>query len=131
MSDKYPLPSYAVSAWVAGDSLMIAFPGTVTEQGHTIKLPASAGGLQAAINIMKERARAEDLRIGNAGTPTQYTLEQRAGMAYGKAVRRLRAEEETALAERNEEKLKAHTAKVRRAEREKTEAAEFLKELGL
>lgn len=127
----YPLPAYAVSAWVAGDSLMIAFPGTVSEQGHTIKLPASEGGLRAAINIMKERARAEDLRIGNAGTPTQYTLEQRAGMAYGKAVRKLRAEEELAVAEKNEAKLKAHTAKVRRAEREKAEAAEFLKELGL
>lgn len=127
----YPLPAYAVSAWVAGDSLMIAFPGTVSEQGHTIKLPASAGGMAAAINIMKERARAEDLRIGNAGTPTQYSIEQRAGIAYGKAVRRLRQEEAEAIAEKNEAKLKAHTAKVRRAEREKAEAAEFLKELGL
>lgn len=131
MSEPYPLPAYAVSVWVAGDSLMIAFPGTVSEQGHTIKLPASEGGLRAAVNIMRERSRAEDLRIGNAGTPTQYTLEQRAGMAYGRAVRKLRHEEESALAEANADKLEKHTAKVRRAKREADEAKEFLKELGL
>lgn len=130
-ADKYPLPAYAVSMWVVGDSLMIAFPGTVTEQGHTIKLPASAGGLQAAVNIMRERSRAQDLRLGNRGTPTQHEIEARAGAAFGKAVRKEREAREAAVTERNERKLAEHTAKVRRAERERKEAATFLKELGL
>lgn len=131
MPDKYPLPAYAVSAWVAGDSLFIAFPGSVSEQGHTITLPASEGGLRAAVNILKDRSRAEDLRIGNAGTPTQYSIEQRAGIAWGRATRKLREEEAALVAEKNEAKLAEHTAKVRRAKREKDEAEEFLKELGL
>lgn len=132
MTDKYPLPSYAVSAWVVGDNLMIAFPGTgPSGQGHTIKLPASAGGLQAAITIMKDRAAAQDMRLGNRGTPTQYEIEARAGAAFGKAVRKLREEREAMIAERNERKMQEHTAKVRRAEREAAEAKEFLKELGL
>ena len=54
MPDPYPLPAYAVSIWISGDDLMVAFPGTVTEQGHTIRLPASAGGLQAAVNRLSE-----------------------------------------------------------------------------
>jgi hypothetical protein len=73
--DKYPLPEYAVSVWVAGDNLMVAFPGTVSERGHTIKLPASATGLSTAITIMKERAQARSLFLGNRGTPTQYEIE--------------------------------------------------------
>jgi hypothetical protein len=73
--DKYPIPHYAVSVWVAGDHLMVAFPGTASEQGHTIKLPVSAGGLQAAITVLKDRATARDLRLSNRGTPTQWDLE--------------------------------------------------------
>jgi hypothetical protein len=129
--DKYPLPDYAVSMWVVGDSIMIAFPGTVSEQGHTIKLPASEGGLRAAISIMKDRAVAQNLRIGNAGTPTQHDIERQAGKAWGAVSRRLREAKEAMIAERNERKLAEHTAKVRRAEREAKEAREFLKELGL
>jgi hypothetical protein len=113
MSDKYPLPAYAVSMWVVGDNLMVAFPGTVSEKGHTIKLPASAGGLQAAITIMKDRARATDLRIGNKGTPTQYDLE-----AIGKFMI-----ENAGYKER--EARKASTAA------EVAEATAFLEELGL
>lgn len=130
-ADKYPLPAYAVSMWVVGDHLMIAFPGTVSEQGHTIKLPASAGGLQAAITIMKDRAAAESLKIGNKGTPTQYDIERAAGRAWGAVTKRLNEAKAALVAENNERKLKEHTAKVRRLAREKAEAEEFLKELGL
>lgn len=111
--DKYPLPSYAVSVWVAGDSLFIAFPGTVSEQGHTIKLPASAGGLQAAINIMKARASASSLKIGNRGTPTQWDAD--AVLAHWAF----------------EAKIAEHEVKMAAERRKKTEAAEFLKGLGL
>lgn len=75
MSEKYPLPEYAVNVWVAGDNLMVAFPGTVTEQGHTIKLPASQAGFQTIVRILRDRATAKDLRLGNEGTPAQYDLE--------------------------------------------------------
>jgi hypothetical protein len=111
MTDKYPLPSYAVSAWVAGDSLFIAFPGMVSEQGHTIKLPASAGGLQAAVNIMRQRSQAQDLRLGNKGTPTQWDIMRLE--ALNKAL--------------NED----GAAKRAKAAQERAEAEEFLKELGL
>lgn len=118
-ADKYPLPEYAVNMWVAGDSLMVAFPGTVSEQGHTIKLPASAGGLQAAINIMKERARAASLRIGNKGTPTQWDAD--AILAHWGKMAKVE----------NDEKIAKHEAKIAQARREREEAETFLKELGL
>lgn len=125
----YPIPAYAISVWVAGDSLMIAFPGTVTEKGHTIKLPASAAGLDTAVKIAKARAEASDLRIGNRGTPTQYDVE--AGKAWGAVTKRQRAEREAVEAADKADALARHTAKKRRAAREKEEAETFLKELGL
>lgn len=117
--DKYPLPAYAVSMWVVGDNLMIAFPGTITEQGHTIKLPASEGGLRAAISIMKDRATAESLRIGNRGTPTQWDTDKQ--MAHWG--RMLKADAD--------EKVAKHERKMAEARKEREEAEEFLKELGL
>lgn len=119
MSDKYPLPAYAVSVWVAGDSLMVAFPGTLSEQGHTIRLPASEGGLRAAISIMKDRAAAESLKLGNRGTPTQWDTDKQ--MAHwGKM-----------LKAGNDGKIAKHERKLAEAKREREEATEFLKELGL
>lgn len=131
MTDKYPLPAYAVSMWVVGDNLMIAFPGTNTEKGHTIKLPASAGGLQAAITIMKDRARATDLRIGNSGTPTQYDLE-----AIGRFMARRKTNDELVAAKERktkefERRLAARESERAASEAEAAEAAAFLEELGL
>jgi len=77
MPESYPLPSYAVSLWIAGDDLWLAFPGQGPEgRGHSVRLPASVGGLQAAIKILRARETAEDLRIAQRGTPTQYDLER-------------------------------------------------------
>ena len=129
--DKYPLPAYACSVWVAGDNLMVAFPGTVTEQGHTIKLPCSENGLKTVIKILRDRALARDLRLGNDGTPSQWTAEQLAGRAWGTVAKRQREEREARIAEENERKLREHTARTRRQARERAEADEFLKELGL
>ena len=111
MSDKYPLPAYACSIWVAGDSLMVAFPGTITEQGHTIKLPISEGGLKAALHILRERAQAQDLRIGQRGTPTNIDAQRLAAL-------------NEALNAESRAKREARAA-------ERAEASEFLKELGL
>lgn len=130
-ADKYPLPAYACNVWVAGDSLMVAFPGTVTEQGHTIKLPASEGGLKTALSILRNRSDAQDLRLGNAGTPTQWDVECHAGAAWGKVTKRQREEREALKLQKEAEEQAYRTARTRRAERESREAAEFLKELGL
>jgi len=118
MTDRYPIPGYACNIWVAGDNLMVAFPGTVTEQGHTITLPISEGGLKTALTILQDRAKARSLLLGNSGTPTQWDAERLAAMA--KALSRSREEKLEALAERKAEKA----AKV-------AEADAFLKELGL
>ncbi len=77
MPEPYPLPAHAASFWIAGDDLWIAFPGQGPEErGHSIRLPASAAGMQAAVTIMRERASARSLKLGNAGTPTQYEIER-------------------------------------------------------
>lgn len=77
MPESYPLPAYAVSMWIAGDDLFIAFPGQGPEErGHTIKLPASIAGFQTTIAIMRERQSARSLKLGQRGTPTQWELEQ-------------------------------------------------------
>jgi hypothetical protein len=78
MPEPYPLPSHAASFWIAGDDLWIAFPGQGPEErGHSIRLPASAGGLATAISIMRARSKAhttDELKLGNR-TPTRYDLE--------------------------------------------------------
>jgi hypothetical protein len=77
MPEAYPLPSYACSLWVAGDDLMVAFPGQGPEErGHTIRLPASAGGLTAVIKILRERASAASTKLSARGTPSQYEVER-------------------------------------------------------
>lgn len=125
----HPLPSYAVACWIAGDNLMVAFPGTLSEKGHTIKLPASAAGLDTAIKIMKARAEADDLRIGNRGTPTQYEVE--AGKAWGTVSKRMAKEHREAVEAKVAEKAEISKRQARKKEREAAEAAEFLKGLGL
>lgn len=77
MPESYPLPDYAVSLWVAGDDLWIAFPGQGPEgKGHSVRLPASIAGFATAISILRDRAQAKSLKLGERGTPTQYELEQ-------------------------------------------------------
>lgn len=117
-ADKYPLPAYACSIWAAGDNLMVAFPGVATEQGHTIKLPLSEGGLRAVLSILRERATAQDLRLSQRGTPSQWEADKLA--AWGKALKRDAAERIA--------KLDAERAA---AKAERDEANQFLKELGL
>lgn len=107
---KYPLPSYAVSVWANGDHLMVAFPPTVGEQGHTIKLPLSGAGLKTAVSILRDRAEATDLRLSQRGTPSQYEVEN--DQRY-KALMRARQADKAAT------------------QAEIDEAAAFLEELGL
>lgn len=132
MAERYPLPDYAVSVWVAGDNLMVAFPGRGPEgKGHTIILPVSEHGLKTAINILKDRAQAERLEIGHDGTPAQYTVEQHAGRAWGTVAKRLREERETRLAQEIEDRVKYNAARERAKAKAKAAAARELEELGL
>lgn len=99
MLEIYPIPHYAVSLWVAGDDLWLAFPGQGPEgQGHSVRLPASAGGFATAVSILRERAQARDLKLGNAGTPTQYELEH--DRKYGAILKAMGEAKQTSAAER-------------------------------
>ena len=105
--EPLPLPAHAASFWIAGDDLWIAFPGQGPEErGHSIRLPASVAGLATAISILKERTKANDLRLANRGTPTQYDIE-------------------------NEERYKAFVRASARNKEERTQACLELAELGL
>jgi hypothetical protein len=98
---KYPIPAHAASFWVAGDSLMVAFPGQGPEEhGHTVKFPASEGGLRAAITVLKDRAQARDLRLANRGTPTQYEVEN--DLRYRAFVKARKDEKKAAVQTREE-----------------------------
>ena len=102
MSERYPIPDYAVNLWVSGDDLWIAFPGQGPEErGHSVRLPASVAGLQTAITILKERAQAKSLKLGERGTPTQYELEQ--DRKYAAILEAMKAD----TAERREAQAKA------------------------
>lgn len=91
MPETYPLPSYAISLWVAGDDLWLAFPGQGPEgKGHSVRLPASLAGMQTAVSILRDRATAKDLKLGARGTPTQYELEQ--DRKYGAILAAMRAD---------------------------------------
>lgn len=132
MPEVYPIPSYAVNLWVAGDDLWLAFPGQGPEgRGHSIRLPASEHGLKTAINILKDRAQAERLEIGHDGTPTQYTVEQHAGRAWGTVARRQREARAAALQISVEEEARYKAAKAKRVAKEREAAARELQELGL
>jgi len=89
---------------------MVAFPPVRGEHGHTIKLPISPAGLSTALAILKDRVTADDLRISQRGTPSQWDIDT--NQLY-KAMVASRAAEKAAR------------------QREKDEAAAFLEELGL
>lgn len=102
MPETFPLPSYAISLWVAGDDLWLAFPGQGPEgKGHSVRLPASQAGFATAISILRDRVQAKDLKLGQPGTPTQYELEQ--DRKYGAILAAMKAD----TAERREAQAKA------------------------
>lgn len=130
MPESYPIPDYAVSIWVAGDDLLVAFPGQGAEgRGHTVRLPASATGLATAITILKDRQRAKSLRLGQPGTPTQYELE--AGYADFLARLKLRKEQREAKEKAKRERAEHDRITALQKETFRRAAAEELRELGL
>lgn len=107
MSD-YPLPSHAISVWLAGDTLWARFPPTTPGgKGHSAPFPATPEGFALALSILRERATANyTMTIGTRAAPVRYDLEKIA------------------------QALKEGTTYAKK-KREKEEADEFLKEIGL
>ena len=112
--DKYPLPSYAVSVWAAGDNLMARSPRQIGERGHLHQTAPSAGQrLKTALAILEEdrsggRQRSPDRPAGAA--PTQYEVEND---------------------QRYKALVKARAADAAATQAERDEAVAFLEELGL
>lgn len=77
MSEPYPLPHYAVSVWLSGDKLMVAYPPPpFSDKGHTIVLPATPAGFAVLADNLKERQREGYHKIGTKATPIQYNIDE-------------------------------------------------------
>ena len=110
----YPVPRHAANIWVTGDTLWLGFP-PLQESGHahSVPFPRNPEGLRLAIEILAERSKGP-LTIGNNGSPTKYQVERALvdDKRYNTLLRAIRED-------------KAQKAK------EKAEATEFLRDLGL
>ena len=67
-------PKEAAYIWIKGDQIMVAFPGTVVADGHTVPFPASIKGLEAILAILRNRASRTD--FASRGAPTRYAVER-------------------------------------------------------
>lgn len=74
---EYPLPHYAVSVWLSGDKLMVAYPPLPGNQkGHTVVLPNTPAGLAVLQESLQERQREGYQKIGTKATPVQYDIDE-------------------------------------------------------
>jgi hypothetical protein len=72
---QYPLPSYAASIWLDGETLWLSFPGE--RHGHSIHLSADEYGLRCALSILRERELAKSApTINQPGAPTQALAQE-------------------------------------------------------
>jgi hypothetical protein len=73
----YPIPSYALNAWLAGDKIHINFPPTDGHsRSHSVVLPADERGMKVLLALMKERQQAEyTLTVATAAAPVQYDVD--------------------------------------------------------
>lgn len=71
----YPIPSYAVYVWIAGDKLHVCFPPTLGTKSHSVTFPANAKGADLFFKVMRERKPGQ-LAIGSKAEPTAYQLER-------------------------------------------------------
>jgi hypothetical protein len=106
MPEHYPVPSYAVYAWLAGDRLVLGLPPRKGfEKGHSVSIPLTNEKWSAVLlDILRERGR-EVRPLGTKSTPVQYDLDN----------------------------ILKHLREARESERraKKAEARDFLKEIGL
>lgn len=87
----YPLPSYAIQVWLAGDTIHLALPSGPDGKSHVVRIPLakcsieqSEGGQPLArqlgwvvlLDILKQRQAAREApRIGQRSAPVQYDIE--------------------------------------------------------
>ena|SRR5215469_13241543 len=73
--DDYPIPAYAVYAWVVGDKLHVCFPPTVGTKSHTVLFPTTDKGMALFLSTMRERKPGQ-FTIGTRAEPTTYQVER-------------------------------------------------------
>ena len=70
----YPLPSYAASIWLEGDTVWLGLPGET--RGHSVPVPATVEGLAQVLRILASREKAQRATIGTDAAPTRHMIEQ-------------------------------------------------------
>lgn len=64
--------------WVEHNIIHVEFPSTkVGGKGHSVQFNADEAGIRLALELLKTRAIALDLRLGTDAAPTQHQIEQR------------------------------------------------------
>lgn len=86
MTDRYPPPSYALSIWLAGDTVMLAIP-----EAGTIPIPLKRlmpqvnqfnavvpgnRGLAVLLDLLRSRMANREPTIGERAAPVRYDVEQ-------------------------------------------------------
>lgn len=87
----YPLPSYAMQIWLAGDIIHLALPSGPDGKSHVVRIPLAKCSIEQSewgqplarqlgwvvlVDILKQRqATREAPRIGQRSAPVQYDIE--------------------------------------------------------
>jgi hypothetical protein len=75
MMRDIPLPAGCANIWLTGTTLWLGLPGLgPQEQGHALHFSADTYGLQCAMLVLRERAKAAG-RIGTPSAPVQSTVD--------------------------------------------------------
>lgn len=72
------IPSHAATIWLDADWVYLQLPSINGGEGHLIKCPNDIQGFGRVMRILDSRSKNSDYRIGTAGSPTKYQLEQEA-----------------------------------------------------
>lgn len=110
----FPLPSYAAHIWIAGDEIKLVLPSPLDAPAHVLTLPNNERGMERALAILREREHESHSTLGKPSAPTQH---------------------QTDRALHNDARYNAWLREMREnsteRQREKAEAEQFLKDIGL
>lgn len=87
----YPLPSYAIQVWLAGDTIHLALPSGPVGKSHIVRIPLAKCSIETSEwgqplarqlgwvvlqDILKQRQQQREApRIGQRSAPVQYDIE--------------------------------------------------------
>jgi hypothetical protein len=87
----YPLPSYAMQIWLAGDTIHLALPSGPDGKSHVVRIPLAKCSIETSewgqplarqlgwvvlTDILKQRQQQREApRIGQRSAPVQYDIE--------------------------------------------------------